>query len=287
MSVMRNILLTLGVICAAASFGAGSATTLLVKTAGPDLYADGAEVAAGELYAVTWCGKGGGCAFLADGTCVATNGCRLVCCLRTSFAGCCAREYDWAKGRQMPFALEFTAGEMQEFSNGRFELHMLDTRTPDGAPSVREDAEGRPVPARIVSSACVASVEYADIVKGDDVFSLRENRVRAVAALPADTPAPVIAGCRPVTVDGVGYLELTLKRTVHYVDYDLAKGSTPAMADETGDAAKAPVSGSAADDPDEPVKVLVPMDGSGSGFFRAIRHGQLPRRGAEKGGAAK
>ena len=287
MSVVRNILLALGVICAAASFGAGSATTLLVKTAGSDRYADGTEVAAGELYAVTWCGKGGGCAFLADGTCVATNGCRLLGYLRTSFAGCCAREYSWAKGRQMPFALEFTAGEMQGFANGSFELHELDTRTPDGTPSVRTDPEGRLVPARIASSVCVASAALADIQKGSEVFGIRENRVHAGAALPAETPDPVITGCRPVTVDGVSCLELTLKRTVHYLDYDLAKGSTPAMTDGTGDAAKAPVSGSATDDPDEPVRVLVPMDGSGSGFFRAIRHGQRVRRGAKEGGTAK
>ena len=114
-------------------------------------------------------------------------------------------------------------------------------------------------------------------------FSLTDG---SGAALPADTPDPVITGCRPVTVDGINYLELTLKRTVHYLDYDLAKGSTPAMADETGDAAKAPVSGSAADDPNEPVKVLVPADGS-SGFFRAIRHGQRVCGGEQEGGKAQ
>ena len=126
----------------------------------------------------------------------------------------------------------------------------------------------------------------ADIRKGDDVFRLRENPVAAATALPADAPDPVIAGCRPVTVDGVNYLELTLKRTVHYIDYDFAKGSTPAMADATGDAAKAPVSGSATNYPNEPVKVLVPADGS-SGFFRAIRHGQRVRSGKQEGGKAQ
>ena len=286
MSVVRSILLTLGVLCSAAAFGAGGAATLLLRTEGPDRYADGVAAAAGELYAVTWGMNEGDCAFLADGTFVSTNGSRLVGYVRTSFDGCCAREYRWATGRKMPFALEFTAGEMQGFAGGRFELHLLDTRTTGGVPSVREDAEGRLVPARIVSSACVAGATLADIRKGDDVFRLRENPVAAAAALPADAPDPVIAGCRPVTVDGVNYLELTLKRTVHYIDYDFAKGSTPAMADETGDAAKAPVSGSAADDPNEPVKVLVPADGS-SGFFRAIRHGQRVRGGKQEGGKAQ
>ena len=282
MSVVRNMLLTLVVLCSAAALGAGSAATLLLKTEGPDRYADGAAAAAGELYAVTWGQAEGDCAFLADGTFVSTNGSRLVGFVRTSFGGCCAREYRWAAGRKMPFALEFTAGEMQGFANGRFELHLLDTRTTGGVPAVREDAEGRLVPTRIVSSACVAGATLADIRKGDDVFRIRENPVSAAAALPADAPDPVIVGCRPVTVDGVNYLELTLKRTVRYIDYDFAKGSTPAMADATGDAAKAPVSGSATNDPNEPVKVLVPADGS-SGFFRAIRHGQRVCVGRQEG----
>ena len=286
MSIVRNMLLMLVVLCSAASFGAGSAATLLLKTEGPDRYADGAEAAAGELYAVTWGQAEGDCAFLADGTFVSTNGSRLVGYVRTSFGGCCAREYRWAVGRKMPFALEFSAGEMQGFANGRFELHLLDTRTTDGVPSVHEDAEGHLVPTRIVSSACVAGATLADIRKGDDVFRIRENPVSAAAALPADAPDPVIVGCRPVTVDGVNYLELTLKRTVQYIDYDFAKGSTPAMADETGDAAKAPVSGSATNDPNEPVKVLVPADDM-SGFFRAIRHGQRVCGGKQEGGKAQ
>lgn len=287
MTFLRSLLLMLGAILPIVTSGAGSAATLLMMTEGPDAYSDGAPAVVGELYAVTWSASDGGCAFLADGTCVTTNDCRLLGFVRTSFDGCCAREYAWAPGRRMPFGLELTAAEMQDFADGRFELHLLDTRTPDGLPSVREDAEGRLVPARVVSFVCVASAELADIRKGDDVFRLRENRVRAVAALPPDAPDPVISACRPVTVDGVRYLEVTLKRTVHYLDYDLAKGSTPAMADEEDDAAKAPASGSAADDPNEPVRMLVPMDGSERGFFRAIRHGRRVRRGAKEGGAAR
>lgn len=287
MRIVRNIVLMLGLVCAGAALGAGSAATLLLKTVGPDRYADGSEAAPGELYAVTWSADDDACVFLADGSVVTSDGCRLIGFVRTSFAGCCAREYGWARGREMPFALEFTAAEMQGFEDGRFELHLLDTRTPDGAPSVREDDEGRLVPARITSSSCVASAALADIRKGDDVFRLRENPAFAVTALPADAPRPVIVGCRQVTVDGVDYLELMLKRTVHYIDYDFSRGSTPTMADETGDAAAAPVSGSVADDPDEPVKVLVPVDGKTSGFFRAIRHGQLMHGRAWKGGVAK
>lgn len=277
MSALRSILLTFGVLCAAAAFGAGGAATLLVRTDGPDRYADGTAAAAGELYAAVWVADGATCTFLADGTIGESADCRLIGQLRTGFAGCCAREYRWAAGEKMPFAFEFSAAEMQGFDGGRFELHLLDTRTPDGTPTVRTDG----VPARIVSSTPVASVTLADVRKGDEVFRLRENPVSVRSVLPRNAPSPVIAGCRTVTVGGEDYLELTLKRTVHYLDYDLAKGADPSMADATPDAAEAPVSGSAADDPDEPVVIRVRTGGAKHGFFRTMRHG------SGKGGAAE
>lgn len=269
MSAWRSILLTLGVICATAAFGAGGAATLLVRTDGPDRYADGTAAAAGELYAAVWVADGATCAFLADGTMEESANCRLIGYLRTGFAGCCAREYRWAVGEKMPFAFEFSAAEMQGFDDGRFELHLLDTRTPDGTPAVRTDG----APARIVASAPIASVTFADVRKGDEVFRLRENPVSVRSALPRNAPQPVITGCRRVTVGGEECLELTLKRTVHYLDYDLVKGATPEMANATPDAAEAPVGGSAADDPDEPITIRVRTGGANHGFFRAVRHG--------------
>ena len=277
MNAVRTVLLALGVICTAAAFGATGAATLLVGTDGPDRYADGTAAAAGELYAAVWVADGATCTFLADGTLEESASCRLIGLLRTGFAGCCAREYRWAAGEKMPFAFEFSAAEMQGFDGGRFELHLLDTRTPDGTPTMRTDG----APARIVSSTPVASVTLADVRKGDEVFRLRENPVSVRSALPRNAPSPVITGCRAVAVGGENYLELTLKRTVHYLDYDLAKGADPSMADATPDAAEAPVGGSTADDPDEPVVIRVRTGGATHGFFRAMRHG------SGKGGAAR
>ena len=277
MSAFRSILLTLGVLCAAAAFGAGGAVTLLVRTDGPDCYADGTTVAAGELYAAIWVADGATCTFLADGTIVESANCRLIGQFRTGFAGCCAREYSWAAGKKMPFAFEFSAAEMRGFEGGRFVLHLLDTRTPDGTPTVRTDG----APARIVSTTPIASVTLADVRRGDEVFRLRENPVSVRSALPQNAPRPVITGCRPVTVGGEDYLELTLKRTVHYLDYDLTRGVTPDMADAAPDAAEAPVGGSSTDDPEEPVVIRVRTGGATHGFFRAVRHG------SGKGGAAE
>lgn len=277
MSVCRAILLTFCVFCSAVAFAAGGAATLLVRTDGPDRYADGTAAAAGELYAAVWVADGATCAFLADGTLEESANCRLIGHLRTGFVGCCAREYRWAAGEKMPFAFEFGAAEMRGFDGGRFELHLLDTRTPDGTPTVRTDG----APARIVSSTQIASVTLADVRKGDEVFRLRENPVSVRSALPGNAPRPVITGCKTVTVGGEDCLELTLKRTVHYLDYDLAKGVTPAMADATPDAAERPVGGSATDDPDEPITIRVRTGGAKHGFFRVVRHG------SGKGGAAE
>lgn len=257
-------------------WGAGQ-VTMFVQSRGEDRYGNGDFAEIGALYAVVWVKDGATFHFQADGSWDVVDGCQLLGIVRTKHAKCCADAWPGFETYQAPYQIQFTSDQMNGFKSGRFELHLLDTRNLDMTPSAVAGDDVRPSPTLINVSTTVASATLADVKAGEsDVFKMMTTPVYDISLVPEETPQPLITSCRLVTEGDAKYFELKVKRTVRYLNYNVARSDEFPVTDRTNNLAQA-INGSPTSNPEEERTIRVPLAGNEKcGFFRVIRHQPIP-----------
>lgn len=249
---MRKIIGFALAFAAAAAFADGDDNvSVLVSTAGPDLYEDGGQVLDKECYALVWSKDGVFEGFTADGAPIDTNDCIVN-------VGAVARN-----GRCRA-AFELTASRVEELKGGVYAVYLLDTRVSEG---------GTVAPRGLVDGKLAVLNGYGEVAEGvtvtsgDDMKVVREKtsdtssggkRVCMTAAPAEDVQQPRITKIVQEGDDMVIYVE-NLKgymRVKKGKDLTLADGVTPAV--QTDGSTNA-------------VRIVIPKTGN-SGFYKVIRN---------------
>jgi hypothetical protein len=177
----RTLSLLAGLALAAAAIGGDglSQLSITMSTQGPDRYADGTAVAAGETYLLVYVNEGatfGG--VCTDGTLVDAANNRIVTTSQATAASKCAFK-----------AIQYAAADFPV--GGTWVIVLLDTRTAGGAPGGLVAAHS---PANAQSSASSRDLALgtlsAPAANGTGLSAGSET------ASPAGTPAPVITAVR-------------------------------------------------------------------------------------------
>ena len=249
---MKTLIATLSAALAMGAIASSvEDTTVVVRTNGPDLYADGTQVLDGERYAL--CGSNGEFAgFNADGSLV--NEDDIV-------FGVAPIAKD---GRCKAFLFTIDKDTAAKYAN--YSLWMLDTRVygDDGAVALSANTDaGKPaaVNAAAKTSALIAVTNGG---AGGTAKDAVEAAVSVATGVPADAPQPVIKSIK-VVGDNV---EIEVENTVPYITYDVAAGDQPAADSFENGKAEAPKNGKATKT--ETITLVVPK-AEGAQFFKVNR----------------
>ena len=216
---MKKALLSMvAAMAAVVAFGAQNDLLISFSTKGPDTYADGTTVMAGECYALVWIPEGAsGAAIEADGT--AADGAKIVLVAPI------------AKNGRCPNVVYRVGAERvaSEFKNGVWSVYLLDTRKyayDENGNSTVTLAGFRPDgTVRLVNASSKVGDATLKADAGDNVSLAAAVATSATrpASLPEDAPQPKIAG---IEVKG-GNVYVTVENAAPYLAYDLSSGDTP------------------------------------------------------------
>jgi len=229
---MKRLMTMLGVAgLAVASFAAVDDTLISFSTPGPDKYADGSDVLAGECYALVWSADGVFEGIKADGTTVDPAD-KVVLIAPVAKQGkngtCCP-----------PHLYQVDAGLAKTLSKGVYAVYLLDTRVKaaDGAVAVGGlDENGK---LKAVNSYGTVSGDTTAEVAGSIAQAKSTAVGGAAVATLVEVEAPVITAIKPngtkITISTSGLSPV--------VDYKVVTGAKPgevatdldAKADANGD----------------------------------------------------
>ena len=251
---------------AAATAGEGDAL-MSFSTDGPDRYADGSPVMAGEVYALVWTRSGASFAGVnLDGSPVNPDDSAIVIAQPLAKV----REVDGGlHGFCPPTLFQVDAAFAETHASGTYEVVLLDTRAPDASgglrPSGRTDrVHGWGVVAAVEPRASTAR-QFLSFAASTPAAALAA-RTTTSSALPPGmvVPRPRITS---VKVEG-GQVKLTFTGSSPALLYNIAAGDTPA-AEGDRHAAVGPVAG--ADDSAAERTLVVPVR-AGQRFFKVVRN---------------
>ena len=252
-------LVVAGIVLVALVAQAADDTLLAFSTKGPDRYADGTPVLAGEVYAVVWMRAGAEFAgFDMNGQAIDTNNNAVVVALpRGTYSARCG-------GVRCPKTLfQIKANVAAQYAGGTYALALLDTRVSDGKGG-------------LVPSGRLDQVKGWGLVEQSRVKSVSEGAARATgltgvttthaSAVPAgeELPQPRITG---ISVQN-GYVTLKVVGTTSRMLYNVAAGDRPGR-HQTRHAAPVAVQGHAR--ADREITLVMPV-AEGQNFFQVVRN---------------
>lgn len=252
-------LLVAGVVLLGLAAQAADDTLLAFSTKGPDRYADGTPVLAGEMYAVVWTKAGSEFAgFDLNGQAVDTNNNAVVVALpRGVYSARCG-------GVRCPKTLfQLTAAVAAQYAGGTYALALLDTRVSDGKGG-------------LVASGRLDQVKGWGLVENSRIQAVSEGCARATgltaattthaSAVPAgeEIPQPRITG---ISVQD-GYVTLKVVGTTSRMLYNVAAGDRPGR-HHTRHAAPVAAQGHAR--ADREITLVMPV-AENQRFFQVVRN---------------
>jgi len=238
----KTMAFLVGALACTATFAGMNNLRIMFSTPGPDTYADGTEVKAGERYALVWKAKAADAfTIAADGT---TSGGKIILVYETREDGHCT-----------PVLFQADDGWMSKngYNTGAWSVYMLDTRLAKGGYAPL-DKNGLPtvVNASGVVKSALSSEDYA--VPAGAVTSADAT------AVPDGVGAPVV---KAIEVKGA-FVYVTVENTVPSLQYTLASGDEPGSL--SPDAAAEAQNGVA-----NGLITIVTPKSEDSGFFKVIR----------------
>ena len=254
-----KVLVIVGALLLGLTAQAADDTLLAFSTKGPDRYADGTPVLAGEVYAVVWMRAGSDFAgFDMNGQAIdADNNAVIVALPRGKYSARCG-------GVRCPKTLfQLTANVAAKYAGGTYALALLDTRVSDGKGG-------------LVASGRLDQVKGWGLVEKSRVKAVSDGAARATgltdvttthtSAVPAgeEIPQPRITG---ISVKD-GYVTLTVKGTSSRLLYNVAAGDRPGR-HRTRHAAPVAVQGHAR--ADREITLVMPVT-EGQNFFQVVRN---------------
>jgi len=229
--------------CATAFAGMNN-LRIMFSTPGPDTYADGTEVKAGERYALVWKANAQAeFSIAADGT---TSGGDVILVYPTREDGHCT-----------PVLFQADEGWMKEkgYNTGSWSVYLMDTRLADGGYS-KLGADGLPTVVNASGVATAAVDVQGSATPSGTVASADQT------ALPDGVTDPVV---QSIEFDAQ-FVYVTVTNTFSSLQYTLASGDEPgSLSADAGANAKN------GDDKATGAITIVTPKKEGSGFFQVIR----------------
>ena len=238
---MKKTIAIIGCALGLSAFAGMNNVRIMFSTPGPDKYADGSEVKAGERYALVWKASADAAfSIAADGT---ASGGRIILAYGTK-----------ADGRCTPVLFQVDEGWLAEngLSGGVWAVYLLDTRL----------ASGGYAP---LNAAGLPTVVNASGVAADAMLAQSSSTSASVGSVgPTDVPAgvtnPVVES---IEVKGA-FVEVTVGGTFPCLKYTLASGDEPddLAADSEATAANGDNAGT--------ITLIAPKKDGGA-FYQVIR----------------
>ena len=252
-----------GVLSATVAVAAENDALMTFSTRGPDRYADGSPVGAGEVYALVWVRSGHAFAGVdlngapvdpANSAVLVAQPLAKVKSVRGETVGFCP-----------PTLFQVPAAFADGHTDGSYALCLFDTRTPTGNGLAPAGTGGAVQGWGLVENArirCASGGAATALRSGADAGTV----AAAKTAIPAGEkiPTPRITAIKVAD----GFVTLTVEGTSPRLLYNVASGGVPGRRTRTH-AAHAPKSGR--NRPDEELTFVVPVR-AGENFFRIVRN---------------
>lgn len=239
----KTMAFLVGALACTATFAGMNNLRIMFSTPGPDTYADGTEVKAGERYALVWRAQDETADFTikANGT---TSGGKIILVYETREDGHCT-----------PVLFQADDGWMDNngYNKGEWSVYMLDTRLAKGGYAPL-DKNG--LPTVVNASGLVKTAQSSE----DYALPAGAFASADATAVPDGVGAPVV---KAIEVKGA-FVYVTVENTVPSLQYTLASGDEPGSL--SPDAAAEAQNGVA-----NGLITIVTPKSEDSGFFKVIR----------------